>query len=152
MAEYQHIEYKLSLGEKHEAAVALAAFATAQGGEVHIGIAPDGRRSGVQIGKHSLEELANYIKQNTDPPLFPDVLVEGEEGERWGTGTLRMADAYTAQKLPPPEFLYQTGSFIVRMQPCRLQSPRQFFTQGSAWRSIMRCKTMALPRRSTDNE
>lgn len=79
MAEYQHIEYKQSLGEKHEATVALAAFATARGGEVRFGIAPDGRRVGVQIGKNSLEELANYIKQSTDPPLFPDLLVEGEE-------------------------------------------------------------------------
>ncbi len=79
MAEYQHIEYKQSLGEKHEATVALAAFATACGGEVRFGIMPDGRHIGVQVGKNSLEELANYIKQNTDPPLFPDILVEGEE-------------------------------------------------------------------------
>ena len=79
MAEYQHIEYNQSLGEKHEATVALAAFATARGGEVRFGIMPDGRRVGVQIGKNSLEELANYIKQSTDPPLFPDLLVEGEE-------------------------------------------------------------------------
>jgi ATP-dependent DNA helicase RecG len=78
-AEYQHIEYKQSLGEKHEATVALAAFATAQGGEVHFGIAPDGRRIGVQLGKTSLEELANYIKQNTDPPIFPSIQVRGDE-------------------------------------------------------------------------
>jgi ATP-dependent DNA helicase RecG len=78
-AEYQHIEYKQSLGEKHEATIALAAFATAQGGEVRFGIAPNGRRIGVQIGRTTLEELANYIRQNTDPPLFPDIAVEGDE-------------------------------------------------------------------------
>jgi ATP-dependent DNA helicase RecG len=77
--EYQHLEYKLSLGEKHEGTVALAAFATAQGGEVRFGVAPDGRRIGVQLGKTTLEELANYIRQNTAPPLFPDIHVEGEE-------------------------------------------------------------------------
>jgi hypothetical protein len=56
MAEYQHIEYKQSLGEKHEATVALAAFATAHGGEVRFGVTPEGRRVGVQIGKNSLED------------------------------------------------------------------------------------------------
>jgi len=78
-SEDQHIEYKLSLGEKHEGTVALAAFATAHGGEVHFGVASDGRRVGVRLGRTTLEELANYIRQNTDPPLFPDIQVVGDE-------------------------------------------------------------------------
>jgi ATP-dependent DNA helicase RecG len=79
VSESQNIEYKQSLSEKHEAAIALAAFATSEGGEVHFGIAPNGRRVGVLLGKVTLEELANYIKQNTDPPIFPSIKVEGDE-------------------------------------------------------------------------
>ena len=77
--EYEHIENKRSLGERHEATIAIAAFATARGGTVHFGIAPDGRRIGVQLGRTSLEELANHIRQNTDPPQYPSIRVEGEE-------------------------------------------------------------------------
>lgn len=77
--EYEHIENKQSLGEKHEGTVAIAAFATARGGVVRFGIAPNGKRVGVQLGRTSLEELANYIRQNTDPPQYPSIIVEGEE-------------------------------------------------------------------------
>lgn len=54
--EYEHIENKQSLGERHEATVAIAAFATARGGTVRFGIAPDGRRIGVLLGRTTLEE------------------------------------------------------------------------------------------------
>lgn len=77
--EHEDIEYKRSLGERHEAVITLAAFATARGGVVRFGIGPDGQRVGVMLGRTSLEELANYIRQNTDPPLFPSITVEGEE-------------------------------------------------------------------------
>jgi len=77
--ENERLENKTSLSEKHDAVVAIAAFATAHGGEVRFGINPSGHRVGVQIGKTTLEELANYIKQNTDPPQFPSIMVEGNE-------------------------------------------------------------------------
>jgi ATP-dependent DNA helicase RecG len=79
--EYQHIEFTRTLGERHEGVIALAAFATSQGGEVRFGIDPDGHRSGVQLGRNTLEELANYIKTNTDPPIFPSITVEGDPGD-----------------------------------------------------------------------
>ena len=78
-AEYQDSENKSSLGEWKEATVSLAAFATSQGGTVHFGIAPDGRRLGMTLGKNTLENLANDIRRNTDPPIFPSVQVDGEE-------------------------------------------------------------------------
>jgi ATP-dependent DNA helicase RecG len=59
--------------------ISLAAFATARGGTVRFGIAPDGRRVGVTLGHNTLENLANDIKLHTDPPLFPSIAVEGEE-------------------------------------------------------------------------
>jgi ATP-dependent DNA helicase RecG len=77
--EYEHVENKRSLSERHEAIISVAAFATARGGLVRFGIAPEGRRVGVQIGRVTLEELANAIRQNTDPPQYPSITVEGDE-------------------------------------------------------------------------
>lgn len=77
--ENEHLEFKTSFSEKHEATITLAAFATARGGEVRFGVTSDGQRVGVQVGKTTLEELANYIKQNTDPPQFPSITIEGDE-------------------------------------------------------------------------
>jgi ATP-dependent DNA helicase RecG len=67
----------------------------------------------------SLSFEALYQEHASHPrnKRIADVFHRARLIERWGTGTLRMAEAYTAQNLPPPEFLYQSGSFLVRMQP-----------------------------------
>ena len=78
-AEYENSENKSSLSEWKDATISLAAFATTKGGTVHFGIGPDGKRLGVMLGKNTLENLANDIRRNTDPPLFPSIQVEGEE-------------------------------------------------------------------------
>ncbi len=78
-AELENSENKTSLSEWKEAAISLAAFATSKGGTVHFGIDPDGKRVGIQLGKNSLENLANDIKRHTDPPVFPSIQVEGGE-------------------------------------------------------------------------
>ncbi len=77
--EYEHLENKQSLADRHDATIAIAAFATASGGTVRFGISPEGRRIGIQLGRTSLEELANYIRQNTDPHQFPSISVEESE-------------------------------------------------------------------------
>lgn len=77
--EYEHIEYKQSLNQWREVVASIAAFATAQGGSVLIGIAQDGRQMGVQLGRNTLEELANTVKMNTAPPQYPSISVDGNE-------------------------------------------------------------------------
>jgi ATP-dependent DNA helicase RecG len=57
-----------------------AAFATAQGGKVFVGVADDGRVTGVQIGKGTLEDLANRIAQNTTPKVVPAITTQDEPG------------------------------------------------------------------------
>jgi len=57
----------------------VAAFATASGGVVRIGLNNDGVRVGVQIGNRTLEDLANYVRDNTDPPQFPSISFDGPE-------------------------------------------------------------------------
>jgi len=59
--ESETVEWKQSLGEWKEIVETCAAFATARGGTVYIGVGPAGERVGVQIGKGTLEDLANKI-------------------------------------------------------------------------------------------
>jgi ATP-dependent DNA helicase RecG len=77
--ENENVELKQSLAEWREIVETAAAFATAAGGTVPVGVTPRGERAGVKIGKGSLEDLANKIKLNTDPPLFSSLTVEGRE-------------------------------------------------------------------------
>ena len=78
--ETERYEYKSSLSETREIIETVAAFATATGGCIHIGVNPNGQILGVQIGKSTLEDLANKIKQNTDPPQFPSIEIENING------------------------------------------------------------------------
>jgi len=77
--ESERSENKSSLAEWRVAVESVAAFATSGGGHVRIGIGPDGRRTGVRLGRGTLEDLANKIKVNTDPAQFPSITVEGPE-------------------------------------------------------------------------
>jgi len=76
--ESQTVEWKQSFGEWKEIVETCAAFATADGGTIYVGISPAGERVGVTIGKGSLEDLANKIKTNTDPTQFPSIEVRGD--------------------------------------------------------------------------
>jgi ATP-dependent DNA helicase RecG len=72
-AEGQTVERKESLGERREIVETCAAFASAQGGRIYIGVRDNGAVVGVQIGKGTLEGLANDIAQNTVPKLVPAI-------------------------------------------------------------------------------
>jgi ATP-dependent DNA helicase RecG len=77
--ESERSEDKSSLAEWREVVESVAAFATSGGGQVRIGIGPDGRRTGVRLGRGTLEDLANKIKVNTDPAQFPSIAIEGSD-------------------------------------------------------------------------
>ncbi len=74
--ESETIEFKSSLSETREILETLSAFSNGKGGRVIVGIDDRGRIKGVDIGKNTIENLANEIKRNTDPPLFPSITVE----------------------------------------------------------------------------
>ena len=76
-SESQFLEYKTSLGEIKSIVESVAAFATSQGGTICVGIAPDGKRVGVQLGRTTLEDLARDIKINTEPQQYPSITFEG---------------------------------------------------------------------------
>ncbi len=72
-SEGETVEWKRSVGEWKEIVVAAAALASLRGGVICIGVEPTGEVSGVQIGKGTLEDLANKIAQNTSPRLVPSI-------------------------------------------------------------------------------
>jgi ATP-dependent DNA helicase RecG len=78
--EGQTVERKESLSLWRDIVETCAALATAQGGRVYVGVADNGRITSVQIGKGTLEDLANRIAQNTAPRIVPSITVEQEQG------------------------------------------------------------------------
>ena len=73
--ETQSLEFKESSGLKEEIGETVSAFSNSDGGTVIIGVSNSVGVHGVDIGKNTLEELANYIKRNTDPQVFPSVKI-----------------------------------------------------------------------------
>lgn len=63
--ESETVEWKQSLGEWKEIVETCAAFATAQGGTVYVGINPNGEVVGVDVSKGTLEDIINKIASNT---------------------------------------------------------------------------------------
>jgi ATP-dependent DNA helicase RecG len=79
--ENEHSEFKESLLLKEEIGQAVSAFSNANGGSILVGVSNDGKVFGVDIGRNTLEELANYIKRNTDPAIFPSMTILSVEGK-----------------------------------------------------------------------
>jgi ATP-dependent DNA helicase RecG len=73
--ETQSLEFKESLRLKEEIGETVSAFSNSDGGTVIIGVSDSRGVLGVDIGKNTLEEFANYIKRNTDPQIFPSVKI-----------------------------------------------------------------------------
>ena len=70
------VEWKHFLSEINEIIETAVAFANTEGGRIFIGVSPEGKVLGVQIGKGTMERLTNQIAQHTDPKLHPKVFVE----------------------------------------------------------------------------
>ncbi|MDR2511550.1 MAG: putative DNA binding domain-containing protein, partial [Bacteroidales bacterium] len=77
--ETQHIECKLNFNE--DVIETLVAFANAKGGRVFVGVDDNGKpNKNFKIGKESVQNWINEIKNKTQPQIIPDVLVEQYEG------------------------------------------------------------------------
>jgi ATP-dependent DNA helicase RecG len=73
---------KESLRLEEEICQSVSAFSNASGGLILAGVTDAGAICGIDIGKNTLEEIANYIKRNTDPAILPSVKVFDIEGKR----------------------------------------------------------------------
>lgn len=71
--ESETLEFKKSTGLIKEIVETLCAFANTRGGDVVIGVTDDGRALGQTISDDTLKHVANEIKLNTDPKLYPTV-------------------------------------------------------------------------------
>jgi len=80
--ESETLEFKQSAGEIREIIETAGAFANGQGGTIVIGVTSTGKVLGVDIGKDTLESLANSIQQQTDPKVFPSMRVAEVEGKK----------------------------------------------------------------------
>jgi len=79
--ESQNPEFKESLRLKDEIGETVSAFSNSDGGVVLVGVSDGGEPIGVDIGGNTIEELANYIKRNTDSQIFPSVKIPDVGGK-----------------------------------------------------------------------
>ena len=86
--ESETLEFKKSVGEWKEIVQTTSAFVNTKGGIIIVGINSESEVTGTQIGKRTIEDLANKIKENTDPKIFPRISVE--KIERKDTNILRL--------------------------------------------------------------
>jgi ATP-dependent DNA helicase RecG len=78
--EGMHTEFKSSF--KNDTIESIVAFANTKGGKVLIGVEDTGKITGVALGKESLQNYINRIKQNTIPSVIPDIEVIGVNGKQ----------------------------------------------------------------------
>ncbi|MEW6701347.1 MAG: ATP-binding protein, partial [Bacteroidota bacterium] len=71
--ESETVEFKKSLSESEQILETVSAFSNSHGGSIYIGVEDSGAVTGVQIGKKTIESLANDIKLATDPKVFPSI-------------------------------------------------------------------------------
>ncbi len=79
--ETHNVEFKESLGLINEIGEAVSSFSNTSGGIILVGVKDNRDVIGVQIGKKTLEDLANTIKQHTDNQVFPRISVADIEGK-----------------------------------------------------------------------
>lgn len=70
-SERENIEFKTSLSEKDAILKTISAFSNKMGGTILVGVTDDSNIVGIDIGRNTLENLANDIKREMDPPIFP---------------------------------------------------------------------------------
>ncbi|PKK85847.1 MAG: hypothetical protein CVT48_03680 [Thermoplasmata archaeon HGW-Thermoplasmata-1] len=79
--ESERVEFKPSLSQIDKIMASVSAFSNNKGGTILVGVSDKGKAAGVDVGKNTLEDLAGYIKRNSDPPSYPSIktaLLEGK--------------------------------------------------------------------------
>ena len=79
--ESETTEFKTSLAEWRDVVESISAFSNKNGGAIFIGVGDNCEIIGTDIGKNTIEVLANQIKQNVDPVVYPLIHVEDMDGK-----------------------------------------------------------------------
>ncbi len=82
MGEGQRVEFKESLRSLNEIGECVSAFSNSNNAVILIGVLDNGKLVGASVGKNTLEELAGFIKRNTDSMVFPRISVEVVQGKK----------------------------------------------------------------------
>ena len=77
--ENEQIEFKVSFDK--EAIETLSAFANTLGGCLLIGVDDSGTEKGLEIGRETLQNWNNQIKQSCIPSIFPDSSIVSYKGK-----------------------------------------------------------------------
>ena len=80
--ESEKVEFKPSLSQMDAIVQAVVGFANLRGGMILIGVSDGGKVLGCEIGKGSVENLANIINQKTEPKVHPEIFIEVIEGKK----------------------------------------------------------------------
>lgn len=70
--ETAHIEFKLTTGQRSEAAKTVCAMLNTAGGVVLFGVRDDGAIIGQQVNARTIEEVTHELRR-IDPPVFPTI-------------------------------------------------------------------------------
>jgi ATP-dependent DNA helicase RecG len=70
--ESETVEFKRTTGERREATRTLCGMLNHRGGRVLFGVEADGRVVGQQVSDHTIEEVAQELRE-IDPPAFPTI-------------------------------------------------------------------------------
>ena len=70
--ESERLELKSTTGERREAAKTACVMLNHQGGLIIIGVTPEGRVAGQQVGNSSIEDVGKEF-QEIEPPAFPSI-------------------------------------------------------------------------------
>jgi len=73
--ESESLEFKESLQLKDEIGESISSFSNSKGGTILIGVSDKREIRGVQVGRKTVTDLAEYLKRNTDPQIFPEIKV-----------------------------------------------------------------------------
>jgi len=80
--ESETTEFKTSLAEWRDVVETISAFSNKNGRTIFIGVGDNCEVIGTDIGKNTIEVLANQIKQNVDPVVYPSIRVENMAGKQ----------------------------------------------------------------------
>ena len=78
--ESERTEFKTSFNE--DVIITLVAFSNTKGGAIYIGVSDDGGVKGIQLGKETIAEWVNVIKNKTAPFIIPDIEVISIEDKK----------------------------------------------------------------------
>jgi ATP-dependent DNA helicase RecG len=113
--ENECLEFKESLWLKEEIGQTVSAFSNANGGLILAGVSNDGKVIGVDIGRNTLEELANHVKRSTDPAIFPSMKILDVEVKEIINKTTKKTATRDLQELVGLGILIKSAAWFYRL-------------------------------------